>query len=42
MSDKVLGGALDLSYHEKNFELVRFNNLAICKTMLGIEDDPSD
>ena len=41
VSDKVFGGALDLSYREKNVELVRFNNLAMCKIMLGIEDDPS-
>ena len=42
MSDKVLGGALDLSSQEKNVELVYFNNLVVCKLILGIEEDSSD
>ena len=42
MSDKVFGGALNLSYREKNVELVHFNNLAMCKIMLGIKDDLSN
>ena len=42
VSDKVFGGAVDLSYREKNVELVCFNNLVVCKIMLDMEDDPSD
>ena len=42
MSDKVLGGALVLSYREKNVKLVCFNNLAMWKLMLDIEKESSN
>ena len=42
VSDKVFGGALDISYHDWSVELIRYNNLEICRTMLGMEEDPSE
>ena len=36
----VFGGALDISYRERNVELIHFNNLEIYNIMLGTEDEP--
>ena len=42
VSDKVFGGALDISYRDWSVELIRYNNLEICRTMLDMEEDPSE
>ena len=38
----MFSGALDISHRDRPIEMIRYNNMEICRIMLGVEEHPSE